>query len=80
MPGKNAFRTIAGLVRPDYLEERIKAGWRLVGWNGSATRRKPRPRSAGLGGGNSLRLQVSDDCTQLVGNPPRSKSSCWRSI
>ena len=32
MAGKERIREpIAGLVRPDYIEERIKAGWRLVG-------------------------------------------------
>ena len=34
---------IAGLVQPDYLEERIKAGWRLVGleWERDAVEAAP---------------------------------------
>jgi hypothetical protein len=61
---------MGGLIRPEYLEERVKAGWRLVGleWE----------RDKGEGGPASsprwveeipYGLQVSDDCTQLVGNP-----------
>ena len=61
---------IAGQVRPEYLEERTRAGWRLVGleWE--------RDKAAGGPAGPQgwvedipYGLQVSDDCTQLVGNP-----------
>ena len=61
---------IGGLVRPEYLEERVKAGWRLVGLEWERDKTEPAPA-------NPPRwveeipygLQVSDDCTQLVGNP-----------
>jgi len=61
---------IAGLVRPTYLEERIKAGWQLVGleWE----REVAEPAAAKPPGWVEqipYGLQVSDDCTQLVANP-----------
>lgn len=61
---------IAGLVRPDYLEERIKAGWRLVGleWERDAVEAAP-PKPQGWVEEIPYGLQVSDDCTQLVANP-----------
>ena len=61
---------IAGLVRPDYLEERIQAGWRLVGleWERDAAEAAP-SKPQGWVEEIPYGLQVSDDCTQLVGNP-----------
>ncbi len=61
---------IAGLVRPEYLEERIKAGWRLVGleWERDAAEAVP-PKAQGWVEEIPYGLQVSDDCTQLVANP-----------
>jgi len=61
---------IAGLVRPDYLEERIKAGWRLVGleWERDAAEVSA-PKPTGWVEDIPYGLQVSDDCTQLVANP-----------
>jgi len=61
---------IAGLVRPDYLEERIKAGWRLVGleWKRDAAVAAA-PKPPGWVEQIPYGLQVSDDCTQLVANP-----------
>ena len=61
---------ISGLVRPDYLEERIKAGWRLVGleWERDAAEaapEKPQNWVEEIPYG----LQVSEDCSRLVGNP-----------
>jgi len=63
---------IAGLVRPDYLEERVKAGWRLVGleWEREAAAAVAvAPKPAGWVEEIPYGLQVSDDCTQLVANP-----------
>ncbi|MGD0666674.1 MAG: recombinase family protein [Bryobacteraceae bacterium] len=61
---------IAGLVQPDYLEERIKAGWRLVGleWERDAVEAAP-SKPQGWVEEIPYGLQVSDDCTQLVANP-----------
>ena len=61
---------ITGLVRPDYLEERIKAGWRLVGleWERDTADTAP-SKPQGWVEEIPYGLQVSDDCTQLVGNP-----------
>ena len=61
---------VAGLLRPDSLEERIKAGWRLVGleWERDAAETAP-PKPQGWVEEIPYGLQVSDDCTQLVGNP-----------
>ena len=61
---------IAGLARPEYLEERIKAGWRLVGlqWERDAAETAT-PKPPAWVEEIPYGLQVSDDCTQLVGNP-----------
>jgi hypothetical protein len=61
---------IAGLVRPDYLVERIQAGWRLVGleWERDAAETAP-AKPQGWVEEIPYGLQVSDDCSQLVGNP-----------
>ncbi|MGB9457003.1 MAG: recombinase family protein [Bryobacteraceae bacterium] len=61
---------IAGLVQPDYLEQRIKAGWRLVGleWERDAVEAAP-SKPQGWVEEIPYGLQVSDDCTQLVANP-----------
>ena len=60
---------IAGLVRPDYLEERIKSGWRLVGleWE----RETPDAPTAPNEWVEEIPygLRVSDDGTRLVGSP-----------
>ena len=59
---------IAGLVRPDYLEERIKAGWRLIGleWE----RETPDAPTAPNEWVEEIPygLRVSDDGARLVGN------------
>jgi len=62
---------IAGLVRPDYLEERIRSGWRLVGleWERDAPAEAAPPKPASWVEEIPYGLQVSDDCTRLVGNP-----------
>jgi hypothetical protein len=61
---------ISGLVRPDYLEERIKAGWRLVGleWERDVAEASPAKPQAWVEE-IPYGLQVSDDCSRLVGNP-----------
>ena len=61
---------IAGLVRPDYLVERIQAGWRLVGleWERDAVEGAP-AKPQGWVEEIPYGLQVSGDCSQLVGNP-----------
>ena len=61
---------IAGLVRPEYLEERIRAGWRLVGlqWERDAAETAT-PKPPAWVEEIPYGLQVSDDCTQLVGSP-----------
>jgi hypothetical protein len=60
---------ISGLIRPDYLEERIKAGWRLVGleWEreSAETPSAPNEWTEEIPYG----LRVSDDGMRLVGNP-----------
>jgi Recombinase len=60
---------ISGLVRPDYLEERIKSGWRLVGleWEREGSE-APSARDEWVEE-IPYGLRVSDDGTQLVGNP-----------
>ncbi|HKE21294.1 MAG TPA: recombinase family protein [Bryobacteraceae bacterium] len=60
---------ISGLIRPDYLEERIKAGWRLVGleWERETAEE---PSAAGEWVEEiPYGLRVSDDGMRLVGNP-----------
>jgi len=61
---------IAGLVQPEYLAERIQAGWRLVGleWERDAAEPAP-PKPTGWVEEIPYGLQVSDDCTQLIGDP-----------
>lgn len=61
---------ISGLVRPDYLEERIKAGWRLVGleWERDTAEAAPAKPQAWVEE-IPYGLQVSDDCSRLVANP-----------
>jgi hypothetical protein len=60
---------IAGLIRPDYLEERIKAGWRLVGleWERETAEAPASPNEwvEEIPYG----LRVSDDGSRLTGNP-----------
>ena len=73
MPAKERIREpIASLVRADYLEERTKAGWRLVGleWE-RETLEPPSPQAPPPGWVEVIPygLQVSDDATQLVANP-----------
>jgi Recombinase len=70
MPAKERIREpISGLVRPEYLEERIKAGWRLVGleWEREAVPSPAAPdewvEEIPYG------LRVSEDGARLVGNP-----------
>ena len=70
MPAKERIREpISGLVRPEYLEERIKAGWRLVGleWEREAAPSPAAPdewvEEIPYG------LRVSEDGARLVGNP-----------
>lgn len=71
MPAKERIREpISGLVRPDYLEERIKEGWRLVGleWEREVSQA---PASAAPGEWMEeipYGLRVSDDGLHLVGN------------
>jgi len=61
---------IGGLVRPEYLEERVKAGWRLVGLEWERDKGEVGPASPPRWVEEiPYGLQVSDDCTQLVGNP-----------
>jgi hypothetical protein len=73
MPAKERIREpISGLVRPDYLEEHIKAGWRLVGleWERDAPE-APEPVAAPPDGWVEeipYGLRVSDDGMRLVGN------------
>jgi hypothetical protein len=61
---------ISGLVRPDYLEERIKDGWRLVGleWERDVAEAAPAKPQAWVEE-IPYGLQVSDDCSRLVANP-----------
>jgi hypothetical protein len=61
---------ISGLVRSDYLEERIKAGWRLVGleWERDVAEAAPAKPQAWVEE-IPYGLQVSDDCSRLVANP-----------
>jgi hypothetical protein len=63
---------ISGLVRPDYLEERIQAGWRLVGleWERDAVGSVPAVSAPGEWVEEiPYGLRVSDDGARLVGNP-----------
>jgi hypothetical protein len=60
---------ITGLVRPDYLTERISAGWRLVGLEWERDRTEPAPSTEEWIEEIPYGLRVSDDGTQLVGNP-----------
>jgi hypothetical protein len=63
---------ISGLVRPDYLEEHIKAGWRLVGleWERDAVGSMPAVSAPGEWVEEiPYGLRVSEDGTRLVGNP-----------
>jgi len=74
MPPKERIREpVSGLARPDYLEERIKAGWRLVGleWERDAPgpEGSPPPAAEQWVEGIPYGLRVSDDGTRLVGNP-----------
>jgi hypothetical protein len=73
MPAKERIREpLAALARPDYIEERIKAGWRLaaIEWE----REVSEPAAPGQAPQSWIEdipygLQVSDDATQLIGNP-----------
>jgi Recombinase len=60
---------LTGLVRPDYLAERINAGWRLVGLEWERDRTEPAPSNEEWIEEIPYGLRVSDDGTQLVGNP-----------
>jgi len=61
---------ITGLARPDYLAERIQAGWRLVGLEWERDEAEiPLPKPQAWVEEIPYGLQVADDCTQLVGNP-----------
>jgi len=73
MPPKERIREpISGLARPDYLEERIKAGWRLAGleWERDAPDQEGGPPTTGEWFEEiPYGLRVSDDCARLVANP-----------
>jgi hypothetical protein len=61
---------ISGLVRPDYLEERIKDGWRLVGleWEREGSAQTLATPTDEWIEEIPYGMRVSDDGTRLVGN------------
>jgi len=73
MPAKERIREpIASLVRPEYLEERARAGWHLIGleWEREVAETPPtQPPPRGWVEDIPYGLQVSDDATRLVANP-----------
>jgi hypothetical protein len=77
MPSKERIReSVASLARPEYLAERIQAGWRLVALEWERDTEAP-PASGPAPGGwvedVPFGLQVSDDATKLVANPAETE-------
>ncbi len=60
---------ISGLMKPDYLEERIKAGWRLVGLEWEREAAPPPAAPDEWVEDIPYGMRVSEDGAHLVGNP-----------
>jgi hypothetical protein len=80
MPKERIREPLAGLLQPNLLEDRVKAGWKLVGieWERDAPASPPLAEALSEAAPAWVEeipygLRVSDDCTGLVANPAETE-------